>query len=158
MLVNRSGLADILGVSINTVTNYLKEGLPTEKTPLRDGGKTYEIDTAKAIEWLINRKHGRVKDTGAFASAKARHEHASAELKEYDLAEKRGLMVSAEDAAAEVSEVFHLVRVRLRTIPNRLAQVLSVESRPQEIERIIRGEIDSALSELSGYEEQQKPG
>lgn len=153
MLVNRAGLADILGCSINTVTNYLKEGLPVEESPKDRGGKEYSIDSGKAIKWLIGHKGGSKDDKGQFASAKARNEAASAELKEYDLAEKRGLMVSIEDVAVEVSEVFHLVRVRLRAVPARLSQILSVESNPVEIERIIKLEVDGALSELSSYEE-----
>lgn len=151
MRVNRAGLADILGVSVNTIVNYLKEGLPVEEAPQDRGTREYTIDTAKAIKWLIGHKSGKRNESGDFASAKARNEAASAELKEYELAERRKEMVSVDDVAAEVSETFHLIRSRLRSMPARLGQVLSVVSEPQEIERITRIEVDGALSELSNY-------
>lgn len=56
-IVNKRGFADICGVDPRTVTNWIDEGLPTEGGGGR--GRAVEIDTKRAIDWLVAREISR---------------------------------------------------------------------------------------------------
>lgn len=55
--VNGSELAGILGVSVQTLATWRKDGMPVEKEGSGRAGNVY--DTAKVIEWMVNRRTGR---------------------------------------------------------------------------------------------------
>lgn len=51
--VNKAELEQILGLSHTTLTEYQEQGLPIEIRG--DRGEEHEYDTAKVVEWLIQR-------------------------------------------------------------------------------------------------------
>ena len=55
-IVNRKELGEILGVSGQTLSNWLKEGLPIVQDNGTNAGKLY--DTAQVIAWMVDRKTG----------------------------------------------------------------------------------------------------
>ncbi|MDW3144960.1 terminase small subunit, partial [Vibrio sp. 2094] len=53
-IVNRNEFADLVGKSAKWVGEWIKDGMPTEGGGGR--GKPVMIDTAKAIDWLVDRE------------------------------------------------------------------------------------------------------
>lgn len=149
MRVNRARFADIVGKSLNTVTNWLSEGMPYVESP-GGGHREWVLDSGECIGWLISRakddKHaGGGNTTG---DAKTRRMLAEAALKELQLREKQGDLISVDDATNLAAESFAVVKSRLRAIPRNLAQELSKEQRD-----ILTREINTALKHLSGGDE-----
>lgn len=80
-------------------------------------------------------------------AAKARRECALADLAELELGERRGELVSTEDARSEVRDRYAIVRTRMLGVPSRVAQLrpdLAAEVVPV-LEKLIR----EALEELA---------
>lgn len=115
--------------------------------------KNWEFDTRKCIDWFATREHGEPDSPESQMSpideAKLRERAAVAGLREYDLAEKQGYMVHVGDIAKAIEGEYAVVKSRLRAIPGRLAQPLSLETEPRKVELTIKKEIDSALDLLS---------
>lgn len=55
-IVNRKDLSDILGVTPQTLGNWLKEGLPVVQDNGTNAGKLY--DCSEVIDWLVSRRAG----------------------------------------------------------------------------------------------------
>ncbi len=91
MIVNKNQLAEIVGVSERTLTDYQQDGMPIQSI----GGRGIEnqYDSAKVIEWLVQRAvAGKSKLTpqDALYTAKARRE-------ELELVREAGKVVAIED-------------------------------------------------------------
>lgn len=56
--------------------------------------------------------------------AKARRESALADMAEIEVAERRGELISVDDARTDVSDKFTIVRTRILGVPTRIAQRL----------------------------------
>jgi terminase small subunit / prophage DNA-packing protein len=144
-VATRERMAGIFGCSVTTVDRYLRAGMPGEKL-----GKEHQINTAAAIRWLIERSSGASSDgESSQADARRRLTAAAAELKELQLAEKRGQMVAIEDVTPILAEELANVRSRLMAMPGRLAQSLVGMPDPAAIERTIMEEVTGALSEIT---------
>ena len=74
---------------------------------------------------------------------------AAAELKEIQLAEKRGELVPIEAVQAKWTDECVAMRSRLLAMPGRLAGRLAIMSDPAEVEAAIAEEVRGALSELT---------
>lgn len=82
------------------------------------------------------------------AQAAARREAAAADLAELELAERRGQLVDATAARADVQQAYSLVKTRLLAVPTLVAQRL-----PQlaaEVVPVVESAIREALEELAG--------
>jgi hypothetical protein len=84
-----------------------------------------------------------------YASAKARREHALADLAEIELEKARGTLIEADKVHAEVQAVFRITREQLEMIPARLAPRLAPSIEQQhETYQLIDEEVRRALTEL----------
>lgn len=81
------------------------------------------------------------------AAAAARREVALADMAELDLGERRGELVAADEALAEVIERFTLVKTRLLGVPARVAQRLPHLA--AEVVPVIDELLREALEELA---------
>jgi phage terminase Nu1 subunit (DNA packaging protein) len=55
VVVTRSGLAAILGVSLPTIDSWIHQGMPFLRRADRDKGLEWQFDTAEAIDWRLER-------------------------------------------------------------------------------------------------------
>jgi phage terminase small subunit/phage terminase Nu1 subunit (DNA packaging protein) len=145
-IVSQAEFARAHGVSRKTVTKWKAEG----RLVLAGG----EVDVAATDARLFAAGLGRFRAPVAAAGepggeAKRRYTQAQAELKELELAEKRGQMVSVEDVAPILADELANVRSRLMAMPGRLAVELAAVSDAAAIERLITHEIAGALSEIT---------
>ena len=144
MLCNRKELADLLGCNVKRIDTYLSRGMPyAQKASFH---QPWLFDTVSVVRWLIDGAPGAT-------SSKTRLMEATAALKEGELDDVRGVMVSKEDASREVSEVFDLIRNRVSQIPSAVALPIAELrdgrlSKPDLIAKLLSAEIDKALTEL----------
>lgn len=153
MQVNRNELAGLLGVSLNTITAWIREGLPVKTKGRR--GVPWEFDLADCIEWVRDRDIAKATgDTegSTLAEAELRETRAKAALREIELAEKRGQVVPVEDSIRVVADIAATVRQRLRGIGARLGPMVAGEENPLTIQQQVEAEVDDALAVLSEYE------
>jgi phage terminase Nu1 subunit (DNA packaging protein) len=154
LLVNRAGLADALGISVQTVDAHVRRGMPAAFRGSR--GKQWSFEVAACVGWLLEQKgkEGLGDTTGLdLDEARRRKMAAEAALAEYDLAEKRGDVIQIDLSAKMVTEVFTSVRTRFLAIPSKLAPIMAAITTPEEARDILDGAINEALSELASTDD-----
>src|SRR5678815_1744439 len=82
-----------------------------------------------------------------YFKARARREAALADLAELDVAERRGELISVEQARADVLDRFTTVRTRILGVPSRVAQRLP--GLAAEVVPVVDELLREALSELA---------
>lgn len=173
MRCNRREIADILGITMPTVTAWVdKDGMPYTRQGSK--GVEWEFDTAEVINWFAAHKFkardGRAKPRSARDDpfvppgegvesedeAKARKERALADINELKAAREAGLVVPIDEVEAIVVEENARVRTRLLGIPTKLrptVMVLMNNSR-EAAEKVIAAaekEILGALAEVKSW-------
>lgn len=148
-IVNRAGLAEIMGVSLPTVDAWRKSGCPVLSKGGR--GKEWEFDLAVVIEWRC--------ETAARAAAgdlddgedelKRRKLKAEAEMLELELAEKKKLVAPVSQMGDLMAHVFAEVRAGIRNLPTRCVSQLIGETDPRRFKRVMLEEIDTVLEVLA---------
>jgi phage terminase Nu1 subunit (DNA packaging protein) len=79
----------------------------------------------------------------------ARLKKAQADLKELDLAMRRGELASAVDVGNAVTSVLMALRSRLLALPKRMAPVVAGLKKPAEIQAKLEKDVHQALAELA---------
>jgi phage terminase Nu1 subunit (DNA packaging protein) len=125
-------VAKALNITDRRVQQLAKEGLPKEEKGKYDLGKCmlwYIRYLQAALEASGRRDSGEEEFIGA-REERARLLRAEAELKEMELAAKRGQMVTIADVEKQYSDLAHSIRARIMAIPPRLApEILGETSR-----------------------------
>ena len=140
--VSRTELAHLLSTSPDMISKYIAEGLPVLVTGNGRGRRTM-LDLADVLPWILARK------TGSAEEARTRKDNEMAD--KLALANKvtRGELVKVEVVAAQFVEIASNVKARLRRIPDAIAdRVVKVKS-THAAKKLLLGEIDEALAELS---------
>lgn len=170
MRVNRTQLADILGVSVPTISNWLDDGLPYAVQGSK--GKEWVFETGDVINWYAREKFkardGRAapRQDDRFADpadapetedqAKARKERALADKHEIDAAKSIGLLVPIDEVRAIVIDEHARVRSRLLAIPNAvrpiaLTHLNNDRKASEKLVTAVETAIVDALTEVSSY-------
>jgi phage terminase Nu1 subunit (DNA packaging protein) len=170
--VNRRQLADILGISLPTVTSWTNDGMPFT----REGSKSaeWEFDTRECIEWfaakklkLKERRPGRGKnpfDEGeeepeTLEEAERRKMIANADKAEVQVAREAGLLVPISEVASVVAEENARVRARLLTLPNELRpHVYSFLAEDRKAAEQLLADAESVVLEAMGEIRSWAPG
>lgn len=132
MIVNRTELAEILGVSMPTITSWLGDGLPYVSGGGK--GKPWTFETADVLPWWAEHKFRRPRNAPAatdpftdpadmpesFDEAERRKMVANADKAELELAKAAGRVVEIEDVAGAIAEMHVRVRTRLLGIGNKV--------------------------------------
>lgn len=152
------------GVSPEAVSKAVAEGRLVSSV-VRVRGQPKIADAAEADrEWAQNTAPRPVVESpadvaGAYQASRAlreaaaaRRETAQAELAELELAERRGAMIPAEQARADVHEAFSLVKTRLLGVPSRVGQRLAhcAEEVVPVVEELIREALEELASRAGG--------
>src|SRR6266850_8059611 len=138
-------MAGILGCSPGTLDRHVAAGCPIIKRGTTKTG--HQFNSADVIRWVKARKSSAA--VGQSDQGRRRYLLAAAELKEIQLAEKRGELVSISDVTATLADELTAVRGRLLAMPGHLAGQLLMMSDPAEVERLIDEEVRAALTEIT---------
>ncbi|EAM3588059.1 terminase small subunit [Salmonella enterica] len=147
--VNRSGLAEVFGVSLPTVDNWRRAGCPT--LAIGGSGKSYSFDTAAIADWL--RERAVRSATGETAQTedelKLRKLEAETVMAELELAKARGEVAPVDQMGRMVAHAFSEVRAGMRNIPGRVVSLLIGENDQRRFKRVLLEEIDQVLTALA---------
>ena len=99
----------LIDAHASTISKWIKAGLPFERS-----GTKARTDLGRAVRWVI--AHYREGDKGTSA-ARTRKLEAEAEMKELDLAERRGKVVSVEEVTEGWKNIISASREAVMAIP-----------------------------------------
>lgn len=147
--VNRTQLAEMIGVAMPTVDHWVRIGCPVAKRGTK--GVSYQFNTADVVAWREEQAR-----TAAAGSAtddvkelQRRRLQAQTELAELELAKARSEVAPLRQFERAMADAFAEVRANLRTIPNRVTRMIVGETDEARIKRLLLEEIDQALDALA---------
>lgn len=157
-VVNKAGLGRVAGVTLKTVDDWVRRGLPvlTKGT----NGQQWRIDTAAAIEWIVSQRVALARAQGVTPSSaggdldlneqRARESKERADKYALENAKARRELIPIEDVIDHWGKMISAAKRQLRGVPVRArsAGVLPDLS-PQGAADLLRL-IDEALTELAG--------
>lgn len=154
-IVNKSELAEILGLSLPGVDAMIREGMPINSRGSAGRGAGFEIDVAKVIKWQIEQATKELSEAFEAVNldeARRRKVAAEAAMAELDLALKRGDAVSLAVVAKRWEGMVTAFKYRCLAIPAKLAPALVAETDLVIARGMLEREIHEALDELTDYE------
>lgn len=143
-IVGQEKIADFLGVAPKTIVEWQEQGLPIE---LRGGPHVpSEYDSVSCISWMIDRA---LKRAGT-ERPQDREARLNGDLKEIQLAEKRGTLIPVNQIEPKLRAAIIAAREFWRNEPARLAR--EVPGKPiQEIEDFLSTSFEVFLAKLSRW-------
>lgn len=146
LVVNKRRLAEIMGVSQRTVTDWQNKGMPVRH--LADRGHENQYDTAEVIEWRLQQLlAGEKRESG-----KERLERLQGDRLELEL--MRGCEELVEEHAADAMWEHSVLACRgvILSLPSRVKQVVDAEYGIDMDVRLVDPITDEALQRLSEHE------
>jgi phage terminase Nu1 subunit (DNA packaging protein) len=154
-LVSSKTLEALFGVADRTVRHLADEGIIKRdshgKYLLWNSAKSY-ITALKVMN--AGRNNAKTEDEEYnLEFEKAQHEHVKRQITDIKLQLIKGQVHKAEDVEKVMSNMFARFKSKMTALPSKLAPRL--EGKPRtEIQKILKKEIDAALTELSSYNPQ----
>lgn len=147
-IVGMDQIADLLGVAPKTVVEWQEQGLPIA---LRGKpGVPSEYESADCVRWLVEREVKKVQGE----KPQDRLARVQADKIELELAEKRGLLLPADQIEPKLRAAVIAAREMWRNEPARLAR--EVPGKPiKEIEELLAGSYEAFLVKLSRWQDVQ---
>ena len=144
-IVNKRQLADFLGFSEPSLTAWQGEDPPMPVLRHGVSGSENEYSSADVVTWLVERTRRKACTT----TPRDRLYLADAELREIELAHKRGELVPAADVEGHWAGLVLGARKALLALPGPLAQRLETSPGVDSKRQVLREEIDRALADLA---------
>lgn len=143
MICNKKQLAEILGKSERTLTDWQDQGMPIRLKVGRGGSNQYS--TADVIEWMIQRALSGEKQE----SSRERRDRLEADRIEFLLAKEAGLVISADEVAPIWEGAILAARAELLALADRLRMVI-VSTYGTEVDlQLIMEQVNIALHKLA---------
>lgn len=138
-IVNRQEIGEIMDVSQQTISDWLAKGMPVvdRGAAFTDGA----YDTGAVIRWYIEQQLARA----GKESPRDRLDRATAELREMDLAKRRGELVEVDTMIKVWSSIVIAARLRI------LAIATSPDV-PETYRETLTERVRDALQELSNHD------
>lgn len=118
LIVSKKELAEIVGVSERTLSDWQEKGMPIKVQTSR--GHANEYDTADVINWRVN----FIASGEQTETSKERLDRLSGDLKELELMEKSGMFVLADDVQWALESVILSARSELMRLARQLKKHL----------------------------------
>lgn len=147
-VTGQQGIADMFGVSRETIDNWQQDGMPVEK---RGGpGVPSEYDSVACINWLLDREVKKVQAE----KPQDRLARLQADKIELELAEKRGLLLPADQIEPKLRAAIIAAREFWRNEPTRLARDVPGKS-IKEIENLLVSAFEAFLTKFARWQDAQ---
>lgn len=157
MIVNKSTLAKIFGVSANTAGKWMGEGCPHSKA-----GHGVEFETVEVLEWMYGErptlnvvKNRQVsgpeveKEYYDPEQEKARADKERADKLALENELRRGELVRADDVEQEWVKVLMAIRSAVLALPSNVAEELAMLESARQVKKRLTDEAHAILEELS---------
>jgi terminase small subunit / prophage DNA-packing protein len=150
-----------VGVSEKTVRNWMNNnGLP-----FSEAGRGRVIESVAAVRWYVGYCHGsdgksvknsapvpELEDSEDYGAALARKTRAEADLKELQLAERRGQVASIEDVEKVVTASSLATKTQIEGLPAKLAtQLVGIDDR-NTVQKLLAREMSQLLTNLASID------
>lgn len=169
---NREELADALGTSINTISNWISQGMPVQQ--LGGNGKAYELRLSHCFAWRQAQKAGeelrsreakeaiaamRMALVGGSAGdsiegldPKSRREILTAQIEHERFKAQRNQLLRREDVRDMLEELFALCRDTMESAPDRVERIEAIPPKAvQALIEICDGVIDEYRSRIARF-------
>lgn len=164
--MNLSEYAESRGKSYQTLARWAQQGRLTE---LKKKGKAWVIDDPQAldqevaaakspdrggskpgdnIDASLKRQQADERAIPSFARSRAIREAFAAKLSELEFKQRSAKLVDKSELQIKLAKMHMSVRDALRTVPDRVAPILSAETDQAKVHRILLKEIGQALEGL----------
>lgn len=145
-VTGQHGIADMFGVSRETIDNWQRDGMPVAE---RGGpGVPSLYDATECINWLVSREVKKVQGE----KPQDRLARVQADKIELELMEKRGLLLPADQIEPKLRAAMVAAREMWRNEPARLAR--EVPGKPiKEIEDLLAASYEAFLVKLSRWQD-----
>lgn len=143
--LNRSSLAEHIGVSLPTIDRWVKEGMPVVQRGTR--GTQWIFDLPDVIRWYGQRaaESAAGENLTDLAEIERRTAHAKMEMAELELATKRGEVAAIRDFERAQAKAFAEIRTNVMNVPQRVVLQLLGETNETEFKTKLRAELTLAL-------------
>lgn len=151
-LISTRGLATLLGLSPERIRQMEDEGSldsvmvsRTKYYPLKESVRTY-------VEFLRNSKSSTGgSDELRKTKADADWKEAKADIERMKRDELQGMLHSADDVEAVMTDLALEIRSSLLSLPGRLSKDIAAETSPTECSNLIKAEVSQILDSLAKY-------
>jgi phage terminase Nu1 subunit (DNA packaging protein) len=162
--VTKTELADALGYSLPTITNYVKQGMKAIGT---GRGASARYDIAECHKWIVENAIKRTQKQSVneptrstIEDAKLRREEANAQLAEIEVAQALGQLVSRDDATRELKAWMAPLQKKLIAIPSSWATFMVGHQSTVSAIAALKDRVNKLLDDLSttepdDYEEEE---
>jgi hypothetical protein len=142
-------LAEQAGVSPALVSRKLKQGRTREQILTEAAERRERMGIV--LTPGVNKPARRKLPDEQFVDAQRRKESALADLRELELAEKRGELLNASEVSTAIHELISTAKSKLLLLGDELGDRLAAESDPIRCREMVNAEVRSALTALSKY-------
>jgi len=149
-LLNRTQMADHLGVAMPTLDDWVRRGCPVVERGGR--GRSWKFNSAEVRAWRDEDIRAELQDTrhASTDELKRRKLQAETEQAELDLARAKEEVVPIEQFERALDKAFGEVRAGMRNVlPGRAARRLLGETDETRIKEVLLEEIDQQLEALA---------
>lgn len=147
-IVGQEQIADVLGVAPKTIVEWQEQGLPIA---LRGKpGVPSEYEAEDCVRWLIDREVKKVQGE----KPQDRLARVQADKIELELAEKRGLLLPADQIEPKLRAAIVAAREMWRNEPARLAREVPGKT-IKEMEELLAQSYEAFLMKLSRWQDVQ---
>jgi phage terminase Nu1 subunit (DNA packaging protein) len=144
-VVGQSGIADLFGVSRETIDNWQQAGLPVE---VRGGpGVPSEYDSRACIAWMLERELRKVREE----SPNDRLARVKADAIEMDNAERRKLLIPADQLEPKLRAAMVLAREAWMDAVPRAARAARAAADDDAAEALLADEFSAFLTRVSRW-------
>lgn len=135
--VSKADLAELIGVNPNTITKYIRDGMPTVSQKA--------VNLQACVRWLIERANQ--KQGQSQSDARTKLIEAQTRRIKLQILEKRGDLVEVEHVKFQIQKTIEQIKNRITTITTKLPPKLVGKTQVQ-ITEIMKADIAKTLSDL----------
>lgn len=146
MIVNKRKLAEIVGCTEETLTQWQKQGMPILLSRLGREGNQYE--TTAVLSWLEARRQSDAPPTD-YDTERTRKVKLEADILALQKAQLEGRLIPADKAEQAWAALVAAFRSRMLSIPSKCAPPIAGLESFIEVERLLSDAIHDALAELA---------
>jgi len=148
-LVNKIELADLVGVTIPTITAWVKKGMPVHR--VGNQGQAWQIDTAKALSWIVEHCPPDGMATGTAEAGELRRRKLAAETQkaELELQKAAAKIVSLVSAIEAWDQTKKTIQTLAQELPKQAAKAAAQAETEDEIAMALTNEIERYLTHLA---------
>lgn len=150
-IVNKRELAQILGISERSLTEWQREGLPMVLNSGR--GASNQYDTADVINWRIARAVNGTQQE----SPKDRLDRLRGDREELELAQLRGTLVSVSEIEPALAQFIADAVDLLTTLPDKFAPIIVEAGSIDAVHGVLQDVFEEVRQQLGSYEFRTDP-